>query len=155
MKFDDLLARIKDSEPFVIIIEGVSRKAVFCASYYTEHYPDEEYYKVFFDDGTMLEIMPSAESLFFCDDIRRKIDRSSITDFGEYLNIDGKKYLLTNHNDEQYVKKVYFGDNNGEGECVFSEYGFANEVWSLAVLGDGSVSDIHMRKISIMDIGLK
>ena len=73
------------------------------ASYYTIHYPDEEYYKVFFDDDTILIMMPETESLYFCDDERREVDRELITDFGEYLHIDGKKYLFDNSNDKQFV----------------------------------------------------
>ena len=128
---------------------------MFCASYCTEHYPDEEYFKVFFDDGTVLEIMPNTEDLYFCDDMRRKIDRNLITDFGEHLKIDGKEYLLDNSNDKQFVKKIYYGDiKDGEGECVFSDYGLADEIWSLATLDDGRVSDIHAEKISIDDISI-
>ena len=137
-------------------IIGKIRKAVFWASYFTELYTVELYFKVFFDDDTILEIMPNTEELYFCDDVRREVDRKLITDFGEYLKIDGKEYLLNNNDDKQFVKKIYFGNiEDGEGECVFSDYGFADEVWSLAVLDNRKESDMHMKRIDIKDVKME
>lgn len=156
MKFDDLIGRVTSVKLFAMTIKGKIRKAVFCASYFTEHYPDELYFKVFFDDDTILEIMPNTEELYFCDDVRREVDRKLITDFGEYLKIDGKEYLLNNNDDKQFVKKIYFGNiEDGEGECVFSDYGFADEVWSLAVLDNRKESDMHMKRIDIKDVKME
>ena len=63
--------------------------------------------------------------------------------------------MLDNSNDKQFVKKIYYGDiKDGEGECVFSDYGFADEIWSLATLDDGRVSDIRAKKISIEGISI-
>lgn len=156
MKFDDLIGIVTSAKFFTMTIKGKIRKAVFCASYYTERYPDEVYFKVFFDDDTILEIMPSSEELYFCDDARREVDKNLITDFGEYLKIDGKEYLLYNYNDKQFVKKVYFGNlEDGEGECVFSDYGFADEIWSLAVLDNDKESDVHVKIIDVKDVKVK
>lgn len=153
MKFNDLLNKIKKENPVTLTIKGKTKKTVFVASYCTEHYPDEEYLKIFFDDGTILEMMPETESLYFCDDERRIIDRGLITDYDEYLNIDSKQYLLSDSEDKQFLKKIYYGDiDDGEGGCIFSDYGFADEFWSLAVLDDGSISDVHVRRISLKDI---
>ena len=153
MRFSDLIERIKTDNPPGIIIKNVPRKVTFVASYYTEHYPDEEYFKIFFSDETILMIIPEAESLYFCDDERREINRELITGYGEYLHIDGKEYLLDNGDDKQFVKKIYFGNiKDGEGKCVFSDYGFADEIWSLATLSDGEISDIHAKEIDLKDI---
>ncbi|MBO7131894.1 hypothetical protein J6V85_01325 [Candidatus Saccharibacteria bacterium] len=153
MTFDDLLNKVKSDNPITIIIKNRARKTVFVASYYTEHYPDEEYFKIFFSDGTILEIMPKTEDLYFCDDKRRIIDRDLITDFDEYLNIDSKQYLLVSSEDKQFLRKIYYGNiEDGEGGCVFSDYGFADEIWSLAVLDDGEISDVHVKKISLKDV---
>ena len=108
---------------------------------------------MFFDDDTILEIIPNAKELYFCDDARRKIDTSLITDSGEYLKIDGKEYILNNKDDKQFVKNVHFGNlEDGEGECVFSDYGFADEVWSLATLDNGKESDVHVKRIDVKDV---
>lgn len=153
MMFDDLLNRIKKDNPVRMTIRDKARETVFVASYCTEHYPSEEYLKIFFDDGTILEMMPKTEDLYFCDDERREIDRNLVTDHGECLRIDNKEYLLENGNDKQIVKTIYYGDvENGEGGCVFSDYGFADEVWSLAVLDNGEVSDVHVERIGLKDI---
>lgn len=153
MTFNDLLNKVKKENPVTMTIKGKARKTVFVASYCTEHYPNEEYLKIFFDDGTILEMMPKTGGLYFCDDERRMLDRNLITDYDEYLNIDNKQYLLENSDDKQVLKKIYYGDiDDGEGGCIFSDYGFANEVWSLAVLDDGSISDVHVRRISLKEI---
>ncbi len=135
-----------------IKIKGQDHELVFVASYYTEHYPDDEYLKVFFRDDTVLQVVPDTKELFFCDDERRNIDRGMIHD--DRLVIDGKEYILQNGDDKQFVKKIYFGDlSDGEGECIFSDYAFQDEVWSLAVLDNGEVSDIHVKAIELKDIG--
>ena len=72
------------------------------------------------------------------------------------MKIDGKEYLLNNNDDKQFVKKIYFGNiEDGEGECVFSDYGFADEVWSLAVLDNRKESDMHMKRIDIKDVKME
>lgn len=122
------------------------------ASYTTKKFPDDEYIKLFFTD-TLLEIIPSQEEVYFCDDSRKEISRSLITSNGKYLNIDGKQYALENTNDIQAVNKIYFGDIvDGEGGCRFSDYIFEDEIWSLATLDNGKISDVHARRIKIGDI---
>ena len=138
-----------------IKIENTSHQAVFMASYVTEKYPDDEYYKIFFRDNTILEVIPSSQEFFFCDDSRRNIDRNLVTNNEEQLEIDGKKFLSNDSEDNQYLKKIYFGNiKDGEGNCIFRDYEFENEVWSLATLKNGEKADIHVRKISAEDISL-
>lgn len=123
------------------------------ASCTTEKFPDDEYIKLFFSDDTLLEIMPSLEEVYFCVDSRKEISRNLITSNDKYLNIDGKQYALENANDIQILKKIYFGDiADGEGSCKFSDYVFDDEIWSLATLDNGKISDAHARKIKIGDI---
>ena len=153
-KFDDFLLKILKLEKGSIIkVTDKDRKAVFMASYTTEKFPDDEYIKLFFSDDTLLEIMPSLEEVYFCDDNRKEISRNLIASNGKYLNIDGKQYTIENANDAQIVKKIYFGDiADGEGGCKFSDYVFDNEIWSLAILDNDKISDVHARKIKIGDI---
>lgn len=153
-KFDDFLLKILKLEKGSIIkVTDKDHRAVFMASYTTKKFPDDEYIKLFFSDGTLLEIMPSQEEVYFCDDSRKEISRNLITSNGKYLNIDGKQYVLENANDTQIVKKIYFGDIvDGEGGCQFSDYVFDNEIWSLATLDNGKISDVHARRINVKDI---
>lgn len=153
-KFDDFLLKILKLEKGSIIkVTDKDRRAIFMASYTTEKFPDDEYIKLFFSDGTLLEIMPSQGEVYFCDDSRKEISRNLITSNGKYLNIDGKQYALENANDTQIVKKIYFGDiADGEGGCRFSDYIFEDEIWSLATLDNGKISDVHARRIKIGDI---
>ena len=140
----------------VLKVTGAGRKAVFMASYTTKHYPDDEYLKLFFADDTLLEIMPGQKEVFFCDDERRSLDRNLVKDDDKYLDVDGKRYSLDNANDTQVSKKVYFGDmTDGEGGCLFSDYSFEDEIWSLAVLENGEISDVHARRINVRDINFK
>lgn len=151
MKFDDLLTKIQNNNPVTMTIKGKARETAFVASYSTEHFPYDEYLKVFFTDGTLLEVMPGSEDLFFCDDERNEISRDLIK--GDILEIDGKKYELENGDDEQFLKKIYYGNiKDGEGGCVFSDYSFDNEIWSLAVLDNGMISDVHAIKIELNEI---
>ncbi len=152
MTFDDLLNKVK-KELITITIKDKPRKIVFVASYYTEHYPDAEYLKIFFDDGTILEMDSVAERLYFCDDERRIIDRGSFSDYGDYLNIDGEEYLLNDSNDKQVLKKIYYGNiDDGEGGYIFSIFVSVNGIWTLTTLDDGSISGMHERVISLKDI---
>lgn len=153
-KFDSFLQNILTlQEGSLINILGIDHQVSFMASYTTEKFPDDEYIKLFFSDGTLLEIMPSQGEVYFCDDSRKEISRNLITSNGKYLNIDGKQYALENANDTQIVKKIYFGDiADGEGGCRFSDYIFEDEIWSLATLDNGKISDVHARRIKIGDI---
>lgn len=155
-EFDTVLSRIlRLQEDSTVKIFGTDHKAVFMASYTTKHYPDDEYIKLFFADGTLLEIMPNEKEIFFCDDSRNEISRDLIIDDGKHLNIDGNLYTLENSNDTQIIKKIYFGDvADGESGCIFSDYVFEDEVWSLAKLENGQISDVHVRKIGIKDLSL-
>lgn len=136
-------------------IEKTLHQAVFMASYVTEKYPDDEYLKIFFKDNTILEVIPGSQEFFFCDDPRRNIDRNLIIDDGERIKIDGKEFLSNGSEDKQYLKKIYFGNiEDGEGNCIFRDYEFKNEVWSLATLETGEKADVHVRKISAKDISL-
>ena len=152
--FKELLEKFTNIESsFDLKIKGVNRRVVFVASYNTEHFSDDEYLKIFFADGTILEIMPSTEELYFCDDMRREVDRSLVSEDGKILNIDGKQFSLDNGDDQQFVKQIYFGDaKDGEEECVFSDYSCGDEVWSLAILPNGAKSDVHVKKISLSDL---
>lgn len=153
LSFDKFLSKILNLEKgSAIKVIDKNRRAVFMASYTTKKFPDDEYIKLFFTDA-LLEIMPSQEEVYFCDDSRKEISRSLITSNGKYLNIDGKQYALENTNDIQIVNKIYFGDIvDGEGGCRFSDYVFKDEIWSLATLDNGKISDVHVRKIKIGDI---
>lgn len=153
LSFDKFLSKILNLEKgSAIKVIDKNRRAVFMASYTTKKFPDDEYIKLFFTD-TLLEIMPSQEEVYFCDDSRKEISRSLITSNGKYLNIDGKQYVLENANDIQIVNKIYFGDIvDGEGGCRFSDYIFEDEIWSLATLDNGKISDVHARRIKIGDI---
>ena len=152
MHFNDFLSKILSLQKRAVInVSGTNHKASFMASYTTEHFPDDEYIKLFFDDGTLLEIMPSQEEIFFCDDPRKEIDRNLIT--GDILNIDDKQFVIENANDNQLIKTIYYGDiADGEGGCNFSDYIFNDEVWSLATLDNGKISDVHAKKIDIKEV---
>ncbi len=151
MNATDFIKNIKYDS--FVDIENTSHQAVFMASYVTEKYPDDEYYKIFFRDNTILEVIPSLQEFFFCDDSRRNIDRELIVNSGRQLEIDGKKFLSNGSEDNQYLKKIYFGDiKDGEGNCKFRDYECGDEVWSLATLENGEKADIHVRKILSEDI---
>lgn len=152
MTFDDLLNKVK-KEPITITVKDKPRKTVFAASYCTKHYPDAEYLKIFFDDGTILKTYPEDERLYFCDDKRRTIDRGLFSDYGDYLNIDGEEYLLNDGGDEQVLKKTYYGNiDDGEDGHIFKTYVSVNGIWTLTTLDDGSISGMHEREISLKDI---
>ena len=148
--YDNFLERLLETKPGDIIkIHDKDSKILFMASYYTEHFPEDEYLKVFMSDGTILEVMPQTKELYFCDDNRRNINRSLISDDGKSLNIDGKKYILQDGNNRQYIKKLYYGNvEDGEEGCIFSDFIYGDEVWSLAVLDNNQISDVHARKIT-------
>lgn len=137
----------------IIKVDGVKREAIFMASYSSEHFPNNWYIKLFFKDGTILEVMPVSEEVFFCKEGRKEIDRSLLDNSGKRLTINGEEYDILNSNDIQVVKKIYFGDvSEGEAGCIFSDFGSTNKVWSLAKLDDGTISDVCAEKITIEDV---
>lgn len=139
----------KKGDEFSIL--GKKRRALFLARYFMKSCQDGEYLKCFFDDGTILEVMPEAREFYFGDDERRNINKDMKDDV---IEIDGKKFIAESGSDYQFVKEIYFGKiEDGEGECIFRDYTNDNEIWSLAIISaTQEESDIFVRKIEPEEI---
>lgn len=142
-----------------IKVEDIEHEAIFMASYVTEHYPDNQYLKVFFEDGTALEIYdrePFYEvdaELFFYDSSLREFKDESFTDYGETLEVDGKEYMLNDSFDKRYIEKVFFGETkNGEGESITSIYVGRDGFW---LIEEGNVAKGRFgKRVSVEDVDL-
>ena len=116
-----------------IFIDGEKRRVKFFGEYSLKHYPNQSFFKLFFDDGKWLEICPESESCYICNYLQRPVDRNLIIDYGETLEMNGNEFRLNDAQDHQTLRKVYFGDiTDGEGDGIFSTYLFAGESFVLA-----------------------
>ena len=150
--FREIFERILDlSKGDKIFVCNKERKIMFLGQYFAKSCPEESYFKAFFNDGTVLEIMPGSEEFYFGDDPRRDV-KKDMND--NEIMVDGKEFVAENDVDYQFVKQIYFGNmEDGEGECAFRDYAFGDEVWSLAVVSaTQEKSDILVRKVKFLEI---
>ena len=152
MAFHNLLDTIKENRSLTIRINDKARSTVFVASYGTRRYP-QDYFMVFFSDGAVLEILPDIERVCFSEVGKQRANRDLTTNLGHCLNIRGKEYVLHNFDDQQFLRKVYFGHiQDGEGECEFSDYCYAHDTWRIMTFPNGEKSDIFFEEISLDSI---
>jgi len=118
-----------------------------------------DYYKILFDDGSFLLIMPADKELFYANKIIGHIKEISNSQIGndEYLIYNNKKYHLENMNDYQYVLELLVGKPNEiEGECRFSDYfpvSGPKEFLSLGwLMASGERADINCQIIDVNNV---
>lgn len=134
-----------------IFVDGEKRRVVFLGEYSLEHYPNQSFFKLFFDDGNWLEIEPASERCYMCNFLQRPVDRNLIVDYDETLKMNGNEFLLNDMQDRQTLRKIYFGDiTDGEGDGIFSAYLFADEAFVLA--NDNKNRDSFSKEIPLENI---
>jgi hypothetical protein len=145
----------------VISIKGQKKKIVGFAQFKTVNMGDDGYFKIVFDDHSFLLLIPSQNILMFTDEgtphyIEIKDEEIGIK---KELMFRGKKYVLDNANDYQYVIRLIVGDwKTIEGEVKFSDYvpeADSSELLSLGwIVKTGKRADVNPKEISIQDISV-
>src|SRR6185369_15034507 len=120
-----------------ITINGKTKSIAGFAEFRTVNMGDDGYFKITFEDHSFLLLIPSQNILMFTDEGTPYYMEILDEEIGvkKELLFRGKKYILDNANDYQYVVRLIKGDYKViEGEVRFSDYVLAkgdNELLSL------------------------
>jgi len=161
MEFSDLLKTLLNNpeQTQVKIKNSDWKKIKGFAEFRTINFGDDGYFKIVFEDGTFLYILPADELLMYADSAHADFSEIKNEEIGqkEKLIIKGREYVLDNKNDFQYVKRLILGNYQDiEGEVKFSDYiptDGASELLSLGVLlRTGERADINPAEIGIKDV---
>ena len=117
------------------------------------------YYKLFFQDGSFLLIIPSEKEVYYSDHTESKISSIKDEDIGikDVIIYNQKEYHLENKDDYQFVLKLIVGSPlEIEGECKFSDYypvSGPKEMLSLGWLSkNGQRADINCQIIDLSNV---
>lgn len=128
-QFDNFLEKLLNnpSEETIISVNGVQKKLKGLVHLTSKNYFafDSFYYKLFFNDGSFLLIIPSEKEIYYSDHLESEISSIKDEDIGtkDVIIYNQKEYHLENKNDYQFVLKLIVGSPlEIEGECRFSDY---------------------------------
>ncbi len=128
-QFDTFLENLlKNPSTETIISVNGSKKVIKGLVYLTsKNYfaLNSSYYKIFFNDGSFLLIIPSEKEIYYSDHTESKISSIKDEDIGvkDVIIYNQKEYHLENKDDYQFVLELIVGSPlEIEGECKFSDY---------------------------------
>lgn len=128
-QFDNFLEKLlaNPSEKTIISVNGVEKNLNGLVLLTSKNYfaLNSFYYKLFFNDGSFLLIIPSEKEIYYSDHLESKISSIKDEDIGtkDVIIYNQKEYHLENKNDYQFVLKLIVGSPlEIEGECKFSDY---------------------------------
>ena len=162
--FDSFYNKIIDnpSSKTEVVINGKEKTVKGMVMLTTKNYPDNQYIKIMFDDGSFLLTMIQDKEIYYADKLIGCISSVKDVDIGrlEKIEYEGKVYELGNRDDYQYVLRRYVGGpNDVEGEASFSDYfpvGGPKEFLSLGWLSEtGERADINCKIVDVKDIQVK
>ncbi len=105
-------------------VKGKAKKVRAMAKLVSEHYPNDPYIKVIFEDGSFMLLVLSEGEVYYADSLLGKAEGITNEMVGqERLVYRGKTYELGNKDDHQYCLQLLVGSPGEiEGECRFSDY---------------------------------
>ena len=162
-QFDTFLEKLlKNPSTETIISVNGSKKAIKGLVYLTsKNYfaLNSSYYKLFFDDGSFLLIIPSEKEIYYSDHTESKISSIKDEDIGvkDVIIYNQNEYHLENKDDYQFVLELIVGSPlEVEGECKFSDYypvSGPKEMLSLGWLSkNGQRADINCQIIDLSNV---
>ncbi len=158
--FDDFLQKLlsKSAGDIELKIKGIEKKIKGMCRYTSNNY-DFEYIKIVFEDHSHLIIVPSEKDIAYADGVLGEAEGISDEMIGnKEVNYKGKKYVLDNGDDYQFVLNHLVGvpGKDIEGEVRFSDYigvDDDSEVLSLGwIVSTGKRADVLARGIDISDV---
>ena len=150
MTIDDLVSSIKSvNNGLSLKIEGAERTVQSVLKCSTKIYPESTFYLVTFTDGAFIEI---DDSVRFCDGEKTHVDRNLITDFGEYLNIDNKQYLLSVVDDRVVILETLYGEADNENDLAYCEYRYTSSAWRFVKQNGEDAYDLFLKDIDLKNI---
>jgi hypothetical protein len=142
-----------------ITLQGKKKKIIGFAEFKTINLGEDNYFKIIFDDHSFLFIVPNQDLAMFTDEAPVPYKEIADEDIGvkKELQFRGKKYILDNANDYQYVIRLIVGDwSSIEGEVKFSDYvpeDGSNELLSLGwIVRTGERADVNPKTIDSNEI---
>ena len=159
MKFRKIVEAILSKKPFDLAVRGKILTAVSAAKCSTKIYRKDIFFRVHLSNGATLEAFPGSYPsnlvITYSDNQERIIDNECITDYDEYLNLDGERYLLYDVGDELILEEVLFGDPKDEQiASTFDEYCVGYNTWVLGPLNDGKRRGVFKQRLEIGDVNL-
>jgi len=163
--FNQFLKRLLDkpSKKTTLIIKGKKKKIKAMVKLTAKNYLKDNglYYKIIFNDGSFLLIIPEDKELYYVGRVVEHIKEIKDEQIGKdkIIEYKGKKYELGNKDDYQFVLKLMVGSPlEIEGECRFSDYfptAGSKEFLSLGWLSmTGKRADINPVIIDLEDVKL-
>jgi hypothetical protein len=161
MALQELIDNLIQDPNKKITINGETKSIAGFAEFKSANIPDESYFKLSFNDHSVLVIIPSQNALFFSNEAPIEFKEIADEEIGvkKELTFRGKNYILDNANDYQYVIRLIKGDWKViEGEVKFSDYvpsDGSDELLSLGwIVKTGKRADVNPKGISIQDISI-
>ena len=128
-QFDVFLEKLlkNPSKDTILSLNGISKKIKSMVHLTSQNYlmNNSSYYKIFFEDNSLLLIIPTKKEIYYSPNLDSKIESIDDADIGnkEIIKYQSKEYKLDNKNDYQYVLSLIVGNPlESEGECRFSDY---------------------------------
>lgn len=142
-----------------VSIKGNSKEIIGFAEFRSINLPEDNYFKMTFEDHSALCIIPGQNLMLYTQDSPTTFTEITDEDIGnkKELMFRGKKYLLDNAHDYQYVVRLIKGDHASiEGEVKFSDYvpeDGASELLSLGwVVRTGERADVNTKELKVNEI---
>lgn len=118
--------------------------------YATKEDSSTEYIKCELSDHKVLVIIPDEKYMY----LGKVIEKFSFTRINENtIQYENKEFTKTGEG-HQYIKSIEFGNvDEVEGECIFEDYEYKNEVISLGILTKEKVrADVYATVLTMKDI---
>lgn len=142
-----------------VSIKGKLKDIVGFAEFRSINLPEDNYFKMTFEDHSALCIIPGQNLMLYTEEPPTPFTEIADEDIGnkKELEFHGKKYILDNPHDYQYVVRLIKGDYNSiEGEVKFSDYvpeDGASELLSLGwIVRTGERADVNPKELKINDV---
>ncbi len=161
-RFEKIVSILKGKDTSIILIDNIKKEIKASILLCSQNYPDAEYIKTIFTDGSFLLIMLNDHEMYYADNIVgyiRSIPDESIG-IEKTIMYQDKLYKLGNVNDYQFVKQLYTGNPfDIEGECRFSDYFPTSGLKEFLSLGwlmrTGQRADINPVMINLKEIQIQ
>lgn len=141
-------------------IDGQEKTLIALARYRTDNFPENEYLKAAFDDGSFLLVLLDDQKLMYTSQVQPHLKEITDDQIGREPRITllGQEFVLVNANDYQEVREFYFGTTDQlEGEVRFSDYETADgsQTLSLGWLAKNNQrADMKMTQLDLEQIQL-
>jgi hypothetical protein len=159
MTVKEILHSLNKNPNQKVVIKGKEKTISGCAEFKSINLGDDTYFKFAFSDHSSLLIVSDLDTLYVSDQPPQSFAEIADNQIGEKkgLLFRGKKFLLDNAHDYQYVVRLIKGDwHTMEGEVRFSDYTAADKSGEMLSLGwivrTGERADVYLEQLPANEI---